>query len=584
MTPVAQKFLITSSDGTVHTGVDLALATPLTRVTGLPTSVGQFHVHWGYDKFVAIAMTNPEYIYYSSDGAAWSRVAFTTTQINYINANFGNCVRLFYAGGWWFGTMNGGLMVSRDGVSWVPYIFGKGSPGGTVVAANQTTDLAYRPETATWFANCSNGDIVYCTGKDPSVTGSWVRKAGAIPVSVWSMAYGFDQTQGKNVFIAAGVDQCPYRSLDGYNWTKGVGTFPTASIQIRYIRTNDPTNPNAWFSLGSQGTTAIHVGITSSPYASAFNTGYVMGFAGDAGDVVWDDVNFAVVGSRVSGTSTTAGMQHIREAYAGGTFSGTIPGGSFPQTSPNYVKSIAVYLPEVAPTAVTPVAGATVTTPGPVLGATLSRTNGTDFQAVQWQIDTVSTFDSPNVRTVASPVIAGYSGAQTFTLPVSQALTQNGTYYLRARSITYDGPLSPWSPTQSFTANIPPVPAPTALTATNLTDYWPTFGATLNAYAANTSKLEFQFATDAAFTNIFTSFMQPDTNLVATATPNPSPFKSSDLNVVFATGTYYVRARQWSVYGLYSPWSAGTAFTTNSALPVISGITVVSLNAVPSWQ
>ena len=202
---------------------------------------------------------------------------------------------------------------------------------------------------ATWFANCSNGDIVYCTGKDPSVTGSWVRKAGAIPVSVWSMAYGFDQTQGKNVFIAAGVDQCPYRSLDGYNWTKGVGTFPTASIQIRYIRTNDPTNPNAWFSLGSQGTTAIHVGITSSPYASAFNTGYVMALQATpvmlSGTMLtslwWVLVYHSTEAQRrvcnISEKPTQVGTDDL--GY-------TIPlVARFRRRVRNYVKSIAVYLP-----------------------------------------------------------------------------------------------------------------------------------------------------------------------------------------------------------------------------------------------
>jgi len=571
MTPVSQKLLISASDGTVHTGVSLASTNSLTKVTGLPSTVGAFNIVWGYDKFVAQSVTNPEYIYYSSDGAAWTKAPISTVDVKTIQVQFGNAVRLFYVGGYWISTMWGGFLTSADGISWVVHRIGTDATN----MANVTTDAVYRPETSTWFINCSNGDMMYCTQPAPNTLSNWVKKPTAVPTTIWSMAYGWDQTLLQNVFIAM-VSGGIYRSLDGYNWTKGVGTISSTVNQVRFIRTNDPTQYSVWAYVGaSVGTTPIVFGIATSPYGSGFNNSRSLTVYGRGADIDWDDTNFSVIGYRISGTSHFPLLQTINENLTG-SFVGASPGGSFPVVNGVDTTSVAVYLPDTAPTSIIPTAGTGVTTPGPVLGATLARTSSTDFQIPQWQIDTVSTFDSPNLRTVNNPVIAGYSGAQTYTLPPGQALTADGTYYIRARSITFDGPLSPWSAATSFTVTIPPIPAPTAPVATVLTDYWPTFSATQSAYGGGASKLEFQYATDAGFTNVISSYMQPDSNYITSAGSNPSPYRNPNTSFVFSAGTYYFRARQWSIFGLVSPWSTGASFTTNPTLPVLQGTGVAS--------
>ena len=113
------------------------------------------------------------------------------------------------------------------------------------------------------------------------------------------------------------------------------------------------------------------------------------------------------------------------------------------------------------PTSVTPVAGATVATNTPTLGATLSAaTEGRTVKA-EWQLATDSGFTA-NVRTVTeNDSDLRTSGATTETIPIGSKLFQT-VWYLRARAVDQYGQAGAYSAATTFTVAHLPTASPTS--------------------------------------------------------------------------------------------------------------------------
>lgn len=127
-----------------------------------------------------------------------------------------------------------------------------------------------------------------------------------------------------------------------------------------------------------------------------------------------------------------------------------------------------------APTALTPVAGATVTTNNPQLGATVSAIADGRTQKVEWQLATDSGFTA-NVKVVTetdASLIA--SGATTYVIPAGISLTQT-LWYMRARALDQYGNYGAYSASQTFTVAHKPN-----------TNNWAPTGATTLQYGATT--------------------------------------------------------------------------------------------------
>lgn len=119
-----------------------------------------------------------------------------------------------------------------------------------------------------------------------------------------------------------------------------------------------------------------------------------------------------------------------------------------------------IHLVAAEPTAITPVASATIATDVPVLGMTLtSDTVGGVSQKGQWQLATDAGFTS-NVRTVTeSDNDIKESGPTTEITPNGQALFQ-GTWYIRGRAVLPGGGAeSPYATATTFTVSHPPAAA-----------------------------------------------------------------------------------------------------------------------------
>lgn len=122
--------------------------------------------------------------------------------------------------------------------------------------------------------------------------------------------------------------------------------------------------------------------------------------------------------------------------------------------------TLAMAAPPV-PTAVTPAAGATVTTNQPTLGATLGAASEGRTSKVRWQIAQDSGF-TVGLRTITEgDVDLRVSGATTEVVPGGSKISQ-GTWYLRAAAVDQYGQVGAYSSTTTFSSSHPPVAAPTS--------------------------------------------------------------------------------------------------------------------------
>lgn len=120
--------------------------------------------------------------------------------------------------------------------------------------------------------------------------------------------------------------------------------------------------------------------------------------------------------------------------------------------------TLALPLP-AAPSGVTPVDLATVSTDFPLLGATMAALSEDRKQHAEWQIATNNTFAS-NLKTITENAADNrLSGSTTELVPSGSGLFQ-GLWYLRARSIDEFGNAGAYSTTQSFTVTHKPVASP----------------------------------------------------------------------------------------------------------------------------
>lgn len=110
------------------------------------------------------------------------------------------------------------------------------------------------------------------------------------------------------------------------------------------------------------------------------------------------------------------------------------------------------------PTAVTPTAGATITTSQPTLGATLSAASESRTVKARWQMAQDSGF-TVGVRTVTEDdADLRTSGATTEATPTGSKISQ-GTWYVRAAAVDQYGQVGSYSAGQSFTVTHLPTAA-----------------------------------------------------------------------------------------------------------------------------
>lgn len=225
-----------------------------------------------------------------------------------------------------------------------------------------------------------------------------------------------------------------------------------------------------------------------------------------------------------------------------------------------------------APTAVTPAAGATVTTPNPALGGTMSAISTGQTQRMEWQFATNSTFTT-NVQTYTeSTGDLRASGATTEAPTTSQLALTNGTWWVRGRVIDQYGIYGPYSAGQSFTVNTPVLPTPTTVvpaSGATVTTMTPSLSLTLvSDPAGRLQKGEWQIALDAGFVNSVRSVVELDSDLKASGVA--TEVLPSSIKITSDDGTtWYIRGRSVGNDGSVSAWTAGTTFTLAMAAPPV---------------
>jgi len=241
--------------------------------------------------------------------------------------------------------------------------------------------------------------------------------------------------------------------------------------------------------------------------------------------------------------------------------------------------------PPTSPAIVSPLDQSTITTFQPTLIAGNSTDPEHDPLQYEFELDTVSSFNSANLLQ-SGPIPSG-SGGQTSWV-VSQPLTENTHYYWRVRA--NDGlAMSGWT-TASFFVNTVNEP-PTAPTLANPPDG--------SQVASLTPTLSVNNATDPegdAVTYRFELYADPFNLLLVTASPE----------IAQGTGTtswtvspalqenhlYWWRVRATDSHGLSGPWMSQAAFQVNvqndpptAPIPVwpIGGLIVLNASPQVVW-
>ncbi|HEY6020692.1 MAG TPA: hypothetical protein VIY48_12600 [Candidatus Paceibacterota bacterium] len=226
-------------------------------------------------------------------------------------------------------------------------------------------------------------------------------------------------------------------------------------------------------------------------------------------------------------------------------------------------------MPQVAPTSVTPASGATVTVPNPTLGATLVAIGDGTTQKAEWQFATNSGFTTNVITVTETNADLRVSGATTEAPSITDLALTNGTWYIRARSVTGAGVTGPYNTGVSFTVNVPILPTPTALTPATgtVTTMTPTLGVTLGVDGAGRQqKAEWQLATNTGFTANVRAIIESDTDFRASGATTEVVPAGSKITYDLGT-TWYLRARSVGNDGTTSAWTANNTLTLSMAAP-----------------
>lgn len=185
----------------------------------------------------------------------------------------------------------------------------------------------------------------------------------------------------------------------------------------------------------------------------------------------------------------------------------------------------------------------------------------------QVQIDDSNLFNDPLINFNANP------GELTYTVPEADSLTQ-GTYYWRVRAYNVDSQAGLWSAVRAFKVDATPPLAPVLNTPLNNADVFTTPTYTWKA-AATAVKYEFQYASDAAFTE---DRYESGALNGATALSHKPPMQTE--------GMYSWRVRACDAYGNWSAWSAARTVNVLLAAPVLAAPAKGSstYNAVPTFS
>jgi hypothetical protein len=250
--------------------------------------------------------------------------------------------------------------------------------------------------------------------------------------------------------------------------------------------------------------------------------------------------------------------------------------------------TVTTIVPPVAPTAVVPANGATVTKPNPSLSATLAAPSTGQAVKAEWQFSVGNTFAAGNITVTEANADLNASGVHTENPPITQLSLSNGTWFVRARTIDEYGNASPWTSPNSFSVNTPPLPTPTGLTpadGSTVNTMQPTLGLTFPADSAGRlQRGEWQLATNPSFTsNLHTVIESSVDYRLSGATTEVTTLGSK---ITFAEGvTWYVRGRAAGNDGSASPWTAAQSFTLSlPSPPVPTAITPTAGSTVTSSQ
>jgi hypothetical protein len=221
------------------------------------------------------------------------------------------------------------------------------------------------------------------------------------------------------------------------------------------------------------------------------------------------------------------------------------------------------------PTSITPAQSATVTVPNPTLGGTFSTIVGGTGK-LEWQLATDNQFTTNYNVVTESDADLTASGTHTETVSIANLSLSNGTWYIRAHVVDNGGLDGPWSATQSFTVNVPALPAPTAVTPASgatVTTMRPTLGATITVdTAGRSSKAEWQLATNSGFTTNLRIVTEGSVDFRASGATTEVVPVDDQISMDLAT-TWYIRGRQIGNDGSVSAWTAGTSFTLSVTAP-----------------
>lgn len=172
----------------------------------------------------------------------------------------------------------------------------------------------------------------------------------------------------------------------------------------------------------------------------------------DSGDVVSASTNHRLTANLTTGTTYRAYVWAWTELpvskFRHTTYDGTTVTAL---GQPAYTQFTINLTPPPAPTAIIPVAGATVSTDTPTLGATLTASSiaGATVRG-EWQLATNSSF-SANLRTLTEAIAdLRTMGATTEALPAGTSELFQGTWYIRARELDSNGLYGAYSAFQSF--------------------------------------------------------------------------------------------------------------------------------------
>jgi hypothetical protein len=200
--------------------------------------------------------------------------------------------------------------------------------------------------------------------------------------------------------------------------------------------------------------------------------------------------------------------------------------------------------------------GVGVNTATPTITATLGPDSDGNWVRAQWQLAKDSAFTTNLITVTESLIDARPSGQARQLLPSATPL-DNGTWYMRARSIDTTNAASAYSATVNFMVILPGIETPTEIIPSNnavVSSSTPLLsGLVVAASDQRKTGIQWQFARDAAFTvesKTFTSTL--DENVI-------SGIVTHKAESVVPQGNWYVRARAY--YGVQtSPWTETSIF------------------------